>query len=351
MLTVIIILCLLYIVYKIMMITNLFESGVGATKLVENISKRQKYNKAKRREYDKLERYRNLTKYFGDLFFSKAVEDKHDYIVTRMAVKSKVLNKTYTASELRGKYIEKLLLGLILVVVSIYTPVNWFSSIIVGILFALYMCNDMTLRIVWGVVIAGVMCVVGHVINPCLVCSLIFITMFSTYQLIYMVQISHEDDIIDKNFCKMFLLMHSQLRLGSKGSLITAVNSYIKALDGVHDKEEQKVMKKFAEYLLNQLSMYPDDMAVPRLKDYYKSATIINFCNVATQALQGIDNRDTLLTYKMEVIKTSNDNMERNADRLCEKGQRNVYLLYVILVFIVLLSWVSKVPTGITSFF
>ena len=110
-------------------------------------------------------------------------------------------------------------------------------------------------------------------------------------------------------------------------------------------------MKKFAEYLLNQLSMYPDDMAVPRLKDYYKSATIINFCNVATQALQGIDNRDTLLTYKMEVIKTSNDNMERNADRLCEKGQRNVYLLYVILIFIVLLSWASKVPTGITSFF
>jgi hypothetical protein len=49
---------------------------------------------------------------------------------------------------------------------------------------------------------------------------------------------------------------------------------------------------------------------VPKLREKYHSPVIVNFCNVATQSLQGIDNLDSLLTLKMELTRRKAQLME-----------------------------------------
>ena len=106
-------------------------------------------------------------------------------------------------------------------------------------------------------------------------------------------------------------------------------------------------MSSLAEYLLNCLSLTDDHLAIPKLKERYRSATIINFCNIASQALQGVDNTDTLLSFKLNLENKRNEQTKKNSDILYNKGNRSIYLLFAILFIFIILSWVSKIPKGL----
>ena len=69
----------------------------------------------------------------------------------------------------------------------------------------------------------------------------------------------------------------------------------------------------------------------------------MNFCNVASQALQGIDNADTLLTFKMALVEKKAQAMRKTAQKLRIKGERSIYLIYVLLFIFIGMSWASKI--------
>ena len=93
--------------------------------------------------------------------------------------------------------------------------------------------------------------------------------------------------------------------------------------------------------------MYEDHIAVPKLRDSYKSATIINFCNVATQSLNGVDNFDNLLTFKMQLTDRKTNLMRKRQQKILAAGNRSIYAIWVILFIFIVVGWKSKLPTGL----
>lgn len=140
--------------------------------------------------------------------------------------------------------------------------------------------------------------------------------------------------------------MYSKLKMGSRARLQNVVESYIDTVQNESDVKIRDTMAKLGRFMLNNLSQYEDHVAIPKLRERYKSATIINFCNVAGQALQGVDNADNLLTFKMQLIERKTIAMEKRSERIYMSGQRSIYLIWVILFFFVCVGWYSKLPTN-----
>ena len=291
----------LYAVWNILKHYNVFESTVGEKERADVVSERDKLNKRRGREKTKLDTYSAITGYFGKFLFSDANKEVHKFLIERLDLRSEPLERHLTPEELRGKYILILLISLLFVPLSI---------IHAG--FLLF-------------TVAGIL-------------------IFSQYVRYYESKVQQEDEIIDVHFINLFLLLYSKLRQGSKGRIAPVVRGYIDSLDSTPDDEAKEVMMKFAKFLLNNLNLNRDDKAVMMLRERYRSATIVNFCNIATQALNGIDNTDTLLSTKMDLVQRKNDLMEKNADKLYAKGEKSIYLIYVILFIFIAVGWYSKLP-------
>ena len=91
------------------------------------------------------------------------------------------------------------------------------------------------------------------------------------------------------------------------------------------------------------IEIYGDDsMAVNEMRKTYKSAMLVNFFNLAIQALRGVDNKDKLLAFKMELSQQKLEQMTKKANELVAKGQKAIMLIFVILAQFVVLSWVAK---------
>ena len=155
-----------------------------------------------------------------------------------------------------------------------------------------------------------------------------------------------ENAIIDDYFIDLYLLLFSKLRQGSRARLQSTLDNYYFSLDNQAETEELKVMKKFVRHFLNLVALYEDHVAVMKIRELYPQATIINFCNIASQAMQGIDNYDNLISYKMQLIDRKRTIMKRKAEYLLAMGTRSIYLIWVILFIFILVGWYSKLPTG-----
>ena len=141
------------------------------------------------------------------------------------------------------------------------------------------------------------------------------------------------------------------MRQGSRARLQGTVENYIDTLQDTNTIEVKNVMLKLARYLLNLLSLYEDHVAVPKLKEIYHSATIINFCNVATQSLNGVENFDNLLTFKMQLVERKTELMRERSQAIVRKGEMSIYAIYIILFIFIIIGWYSKLPTGMGSIF
>ena len=83
-----------------------------------------------------------------------------------------------------------------------------------------------------------------------------------------------------------------------------------------------------------------------KLRDIYHSATIINFCNIASQSLQGVDNFDNLMTFKLQLVDRKTVIMRKRQQQILASGERSIYAIWVILFIFVVVGWYSKLPTG-----
>ena len=293
--------CTLFIAYMILKYFGVMEVfGVNIDRSSEVIKKEKSDNKKREREKTRLEIYTQVTNMFRGILLPPAKEADYKYYLGRLKYKSNVLNRSITPEEFVGKKFLILCLGVIILPLGVFFKLAY----------------------VFGAVL---------------------ILYFFLKPVFMQRKIRDEDEIIDLYFIDLYLLLYSKLRQGSKARLSSVVESYVDTLHTSNNAEMKRVMLGLAEFLLNNLSMYPDHEAVPLLRERYKSATIVNFCNVASQALQGIDNADTLLTFKMALVEKKAQAMRKTAQKLRIKGERSIYLIYVLLFIFIGMSWASKI--------
>lgn len=186
---------------------------------------------------------------------------------------------------------------------------------------------------------------------------LIFLTLvfspaiFHTYAT---AKISDEDAKIERYFPDLFLILYSRLLQGSRARLSPVLKDYLIALDAVGVDKEKEPIKNFVIDLRNNIEIYGDDsIAVMKLREKYHSVMIINFCNLAVQALNGVDNSDKLLSFKIELNNKRVEQLQERAEKIVRKGSRAVLVVYLILFQFVLLSWIAKLTQadGVSSIF
>ena len=293
--------CTLFIAYMILKYFGVMEVfGVNIDRSSEVIKKEKSDNKKREREKTRLEIYTQVTNMFRGILLPPAKEADYKYYLGRLKYKSDVLNRSITPEEFVGKKFLLLCLGVVILPLGVF-------------------------------------------FKPAYILGAFLILYFFLKPVFMQRKIRDEDEIIDLYFIDLYLLLYSKLRQGSKARLSSVVESYVDTLHTSNNAEMKRVMLGLAEFLLNNLSMYPDHEAVPLLRERYKSATIVNFCNVASQALQGIDNADTLLTFKMALVEKKAQAMRKTAQKLRIKGERSIYLIYVLLFIFIGMSWASKI--------
>lgn len=291
-------------VYFILQTFGVFEIMTSTKKMSDTVVNEKKEKKKRADEIKKLNFYSSLTNTFKGILMNPTVMDKHQYYINRLEIKSEILDRLYTPEELRGEKFAPFFLSLILVPLSLFWPVVLMVPIV------------------------------------------LFIN-FLGYPTVYNAKIAEEDEIIDDYFLDLYLLLYSKLKQGSRARIQSTVENYIDTLQTSQDVQVRDVMLKLARYLLNLLSLYEDHVAVPKLKEVYHSATIINFCNVASQSLNGVENFDNLLTFKMQLVERKTNVMRKRSMKICMQGARSIYAIYIILFIFIGVGWYSKLPTGI----
>lgn len=293
---------LIFAVWEILVHFGVFESSAGVSKVTEGIKEEKSLQSKRKREKRKLDTYAALTNAFRSLVLSNLEYENHKYVIERLELRSEVLGRNLTPEELKGKYLIFLFIAIFCIPFGFFFKIFWAVGIVFAIIYFGYMSR-------------------------------------------YNQKVRDEDEIIDTYFIDIYLLMYSKLRMGSKARLQTVVESYIDTLQVSSNIMMKEVMLKFARFFLNNLTMYEDHEAVPHLRERYRSATIVNFCNVATQALQGIDNGDSLLSFKLDLTRRKTEIMKKNAEKLRIRGERSIYLIYIILFIFIAVGWYSKLPT------
>lgn len=288
----------LFTVYNILKYYGVFEY-VSIKKTNENIRDRNNRVKNLQRATKVLNFFDFCAGFLGNFFMQGDVDERHKLYVDRLELRFN--GKKYTSRELRGKYVAILLLGILLV------PLGLVNRLFISI---------------------------------SIVCFLIFIG----YQKYYDLKIADEDEIIDEYFVDLYLTMYAKLKQGSKGRLTPVMKSYINSLNLISDDKVKDTMLKLAQFLLNNLSNYEDHIAIPKLRERYNSPTIIKFCNISTQALQGVDNEDNLLSFRIDLVNIKLQRMRKKSALMQVKGERSIYLIYGILIVFILVGWYSKLP-------
>lgn len=300
---IIVVLATLFAVYNILKHFGVFEFTSRPRKTVSEIEAKRKFNKKRRREQKLLGIYAQSVELFRGIFMSDLTYQRHRYYIQRLELRSDVLDRLLTPEEVRGKRVLPFLLSLLVIPLSLFFPVVLLLPIAA------------------------------------------FLNLL-VYQSIYKSQIQDEDEIIDNYFIDLYLLLYSKLRQGSRARLQGTVENYISSLKASKSTRESQVMLKFARYFLNLLALYEDHVAVPHLRDNYHSATVINFCNVATQSLNGVDNFDNLLTFKMQLTERRTTMMRVRQKKILAQGERSILAIWVILFIFIIVGWYSKLPTG-----
>lgn len=301
--TTIIVMCTIFTVVQILRLYGVFEINTKPRKVVSNIEDERSVRKKRRREQKLLNTYSSFANLFRGILLTPLTVENNQFYIDRLDIRTKYLGRRYTVEEYRGKHALPFGLSLVLIPLVVKIP----FILIVPIVAFIYLVG---------------------------------------YQTILKQKIQDEDEIIDNYFIDIYLLLFSKLRQGSRARLQTTLENYINTLEGQALTKENEVMLKFARYFLNLLAMYEDHQAVPKLRDIYHSATIVNFCNIASQSLQGVDNFDNLMTFKLQLVDRKTAIMRKRQQQILASGERSIYAIWVILFIFVVVGWYSKLPTG-----
>ena len=156
-------------------------------------------------------------------------------------------------------------------------------------------------------------------------------------------KIIEEDTEIEEDFPDLFMLLYSRLIRGTAMRLAPTLDEYLNSIDTIYGEKSHKAMRHFVLDLRKNIEIYGDDsMAIHKMRDSYRSAMLVNFFNLAVQSLRGVDNKDKLLAFKMELSQKKLEKMTQKANAMVAKGQKAVMLIFIILGQFIVLSWIAK---------
>lgn len=156
-------------------------------------------------------------------------------------------------------------------------------------------------------------------------------------------QIAEQDKAIERDFTDFYLLVHSRLLKGTQAHISNTLTEYLNICDTTMPVNEYKELREFVSYLRSSISIMGDEVkALNQVREKYHSATVTNFCTLATQALQGVDNQDRLLTFKVELIARQKAQVRAVAQKRAEKAMKAIFAIWVILAEFVVVVMVTR---------
>ena len=161
-----------------------------------------------------------------------------------------------------------------------------------------------------------------------------------------------EDFELEQDFPDLYLLLNPKLQMGANARIAPVLTEYIASMDRTYTESEHIAIRRFVRLLRNYIEMYSDEvLALEKLRMLYSSAMVVNFCNIAIQAMNGVDNREKLIAYEQELTRQKMEAMRVRAQKLVQRGQKATMVIYIILFEFVILSWVSRLGGNLDSLF
>lgn len=162
--------------------------------------------------------------------------------------------------------------------------------------------------------------------------GLLFIFSNKVFTTIASMIIADRDKNIEDNFPDLYFSLYPYLTKGVEVRLTNGLREFLKARDTPRGKSEMKYLLIFVEDFLRLIDLYNDDIkALKELRNKYTFVTFVNFSNIAAQALDGIDNRDKLLNFRIELQRKNKARIEDNANKKVQWGVRSTYIIMAIM--------------------
>lgn len=183
-------------------------------------------------------------------------------------------------------------------------------------------------------------------LNPITLVPLLALFSTNIYKSSIMLQIEEENKELERDFPDLYNMMYPKLVQDTNVRIAPVLTDYLNTLEATKNspgKESKEVIRDFVLDLRNNINVYADDsIAVAKLREKYTSVMVINFCNLATQSLKGVNNKDKLLSFKIELTNQQKERMETRANQLVRRGQIAVTACYIILFQFVALAMYAK---------
>ncbi len=292
-------------VFRMLYLYNMLGMGRATKKAKVDVDNEKKLQKKKERSVRLFKRVSNVSKTFGRGLSPYEAEQYQRYIV-RLKLKLKLLRRLIKPDELHGLLVVIQLAGLSVMLLIFALTLSPFA-------------------LVFG----------------------IFLFSTKLFKFYAEMKISEEDAELQRDFPEFYLVLYNRLLSASRSRLEPTLNAYLITLDSMPGMEDAAI-RRFITDIKGYIDLHGNDlMAIREIRKQYTSDMIVNFCNLAVQALNGVDNKDKLFAFKMELNTRRLDAMTERANKLVLQGSRRVNLIYLILAQFVILSWVAKLGGSI----
>lgn len=171
-------------------------------------------------------------------------------------------------------------------------------------------------------------------------------------EMIWESRVLAEDTELEEDFPDLFLILNPKLKMGANARIATTLDEYNVTLDRLYTQGEHMAIRKFVRLLRNLIETYSTEVdAIAKVRTYYKAASVVNFCNVAIQAMNGVDNKEKLIAFEQELTNKKLALMRKRAEKLVEKAQKATYLMYVILAEFVIITLYTRMGGNLDALF
>jgi len=173
---------------------------------------------------------------------------------------------------------------------------------------------------------------------------------FFAYQSIFDVLMDTKDKALANQFSDFYLMVYSAIVSPTGSVLKDVVGTYLTVLEDriqvtKKNNPELNEMAHFVRTYLAFLTQYGELLATRYLKSRYNtSSLVVNFAALVEQRLMGINNLDRLASFKEELLQRKKQNIKNKSEKILERGEIAVKLVYLILVELALLTAFSNLP-------
>lgn len=208
-------------------------------------------------------------------------------------------------------------------------------------------------RFIQMLVILITIFVVSFTLNFAFVALVLGVFIPNLYIIFLKGKIAVEDEQLEMDFPDLYLLLYSRLKKGAHTQLDPTIRDYVRSLNDMYGVGQGHIaIRRFCSRFSANVDVFGEEItSIKNLREYYRSPTVVNFCNLAIQALTGVDNREKLLTFKQELAEERRVRMDLKAAALVRKGTRAINIIYVILFEFIVLSWLSKIDLSLFNNF